>query len=152
MTSASTTPSTITNAGPLTTTFTPPASCLADLYCDPPDNTFFFCVQGVSCGSVTSFSLNPTLLTECFPSYSLLNFANMGPLFGTPIVYSPGLICPQGYTTALQQIGPKGIYQTEVYTISTDTSLQTQLLLTVTTAVTIEDVSPGETAVACCPR
>jgi hypothetical protein len=173
MTSASTAPSTVSNVGPLTTTFTPPAACLPSTsgwYCYSSSTTWTAtCVWGLSCGSSSAtIEQTWTLLTECFPSFSLLNFATVGPLFGhlleTRIVYSPGLICPQGYTTALKQIGPKGTYWTEILTFPTEilslqtfstyTSLPNQPFVTVPTAlpVTLESVPPGETAVVCCPR
>jgi hypothetical protein len=146
MTSASTAPSTITNFGPLTTTFTPPASCMPSntgLYCYTG-----YCAWGFSCGTASAVSAESwILLTECLPSYSLLNYATVvRGILETTIVYSPGLICPQGYTTVLQQIGTKGTYWTNLWTQS-----QPYSTLSINAPINLE-VSPGETAVVCCPR
>jgi len=76
------------NAGPLTTIFNPPASCL---------NTFTSAAGAVSTTSYSLFmghwgAYNPAV-SACYPR-SVSNFQFAGDYY-----WSPG-VCPQGYTTA----------------------------------------------------
>ena len=105
------------NLGPLTTTFTPAPSCSVNIYrADDPSIAW----QGQECSSG-----NPNDATQCWPTATVS--APQPPFFGWGF-YSPGLICPQGYTVACTTASnPAGAF-----------SFQFPLL-------------PSETAVGCCP-
>lgn len=138
--------------GPLTTTFTRPSDCSSLLWYDYTDGWYGHPANTLQCrlekystsGSVTSSVFKRAILAEsCFPSgfASYMNqWTSWDPLappspYGPVHFYSPGLICPAGYTTAcavarqtdlpLPPGAPSGIWSL---------------------------LSPGETAIGCCPR
>lgn len=74
---------------PLTTTFTPPAWCLDNIYAAQSDGTTFFGL-GTPCGNLND-SCFPSQVTQAAPA-SLFDLQ--------PFLYSPGISCPSGYTTA----------------------------------------------------
>lgn len=97
-----------TNLGPLTTAFTPPSHCAADLY-------YAFALQstltatafrGFDCSNATDGRL--TVDKPCYPGSTVASFLVGGGY------YSPGLVCPLGYTTACSSTvglrGPKDFF------------------------------------------
>ncbi|KAF2230414.1 hypothetical protein EV356DRAFT_344720 [Viridothelium virens] len=84
-----------TNLGPLTTTFTPPASCSPILWWDYQGDVHAYSAQACFEEGIVNDSL-------CWPSRAneTRNFESfLSPLQGYG-VYSPGYICPIGYTSA----------------------------------------------------
>jgi hypothetical protein len=80
---------------------------ITGLNCYVTNSTYIaYCAWGLSCGSARTTGEQIWTLLTMLASYSLLNVVTvaslLGPLLETPIVYSPGLIYPQGYTTAMQ--------------------------------------------------
>jgi hypothetical protein len=128
MTAAITTSSTSTRLliGPLTTTYTAPPQC--SKFALNERDPFAYAAQGCSSGTVMDTS-------SCWPP--ALGSAPSPPYYGWGF-YSPGLICPSGYTsacaTALEETGSPP----NTLTFSQEFSFQFPLI-------------PGETAVGCCP-
>ncbi|AEO65597.1 d99e07fe-2df0-492e-9305-e01d445d4ce0 [Thermothielavioides terrestris] len=110
--------------GPLTTTWTMPDSCTVHvLDCATCSEGF----RGQTC-IVSDGSVEPVDYTGCWPPIT-----DHAPLPRTPFLgwgfYSPGLVCPAGYTTACSA----------EYGKRAEWDIQFTLL-------------PGETAVGCCPE
>ncbi|GKU07745.1 hypothetical protein FLAG1_10639 [Fusarium langsethiae] len=136
----------LTNLGPLTTTYEPPASCTAATtdhiyYANASDfNTQY---GPVSCG--------PEKMSDCYPSgsdYDKINSQNLKN-GGHPAIdyFSPGVVCPKGWTTAgvfaQGDEGTKGGIFTQGPSIPDD-------------QLGPEDIwggilEPGETVALCCP-
>jgi hypothetical protein len=160
MTSTFSTPSTIANAGPLKTIFTTPASCLyvtnSLQFSSEAGTSPQSCFRGLSCGSISATDSNSwSQLTECLLSNVLLNSASAGnpsDLVLNTILYSPGLLCPRGYTSVLQQTGSTLITQTGFILVYNTSPLMAFAMETLTTQVSLEAVAPGETTVASCQR
>ena len=90
--------------GPLTTTFTAPSSCSTAVQSCSTCNVAW---QGQQC--YASSSAGSTIYgvednTGCWPSTSSFAGTKTPPLHGWGF-YSPGLICPTGYTTACYATG-----------------------------------------------
>ena len=87
--------------GPLTTTFTPPASCapMMSHFFGSASNNAMTLAQTCSDENGSPNIDNPS----CWPIASQ-SPSNPVPLFGYG-VYSPGYVCPSGYTTACFQSG-----------------------------------------------
>jgi hypothetical protein len=136
---------TFTNYGPLTTTFTPPASCQSE-------------EKYVQIASIYSAHLGEWLadcsLTygDCLPSGTVTtapppsNTDSPLAAFEVPF-FSPGLQCPLDWTTvgtawrAGDRITTSGVFEAEAHTIY---RWPVDVLPSI--------LSQGETAVLCCPR
>ncbi|KAM5346246.1 hypothetical protein ACJ41O_009251 [Fusarium nematophilum] len=144
--------SAITNFGPLTTTYTAPSSCAT-----PGDYVYFApsripeMVQGFpSCGVPT--------LGDCIPSGDdydeLLStlYETWGP--GFHHYYSPGLYCPDGWTTAATMVQESGEdaeitgFMTEVHG---DPRLTTVPAFMEPSDIYKAVLGPDETLAICCP-
>ncbi|KAG8672627.1 hypothetical protein FPOAC2_06023 [Fusarium poae] len=135
-----------TNLGPLTTTYEPPASCTTATtdhiyYANASDFTSQY--GPVSCG--------PEKMGECYPSgsdHDKISSQNLK-IGGHPTVdyFSPGVICPKGWTTA-------GIFAPD--NEATKGGVFTKVSGTLDDRLGPEDVwggilEPGETLALCCP-
>ena len=117
--------------GPLTTTFTPPSSC-ANIYLQTDPGSPNAYSQAVSCISdyaTTDMSCWPPAPS---PAWSSVYEYDIG------FLYSPGLICPRGYSFACSATGASSGKSSPV-TKSSGFGFQ-------------EPPVPGETAAGCCPR
>ena len=92
------------NFGPLTTTFTPPASCSGN-----PSGVVWASSDGVPTGSQCDHSVGPATYFSCLPSASALlsiesqaiQRVSSGLTAAAVFRYhSPGLYCPSGYSVA----------------------------------------------------
>ena len=110
--------------GPLTTTYTAPEICSIYAYA----GTYAFQAQGCRQGA-------PADTSSCWPSASVT--APSPPYWGWGF-YSPGLACPNGYTSACTAAA---LADGSPSPITSGTSFKFQFPLL-----------PGETAVGCCPR
>ncbi|KAF2175293.1 hypothetical protein K469DRAFT_508232, partial [Zopfia rhizophila CBS 207.26] len=123
------------NLGPLTTTFTPPPHCSRAAIACPTCNKAW---RGQSCYSSASNSKGAMDDTGCWPRAT--NYPHSAPLAGLGF-YSPGLMCPSGYTSACA------------------TASQTALDAPTTTIGALGPIKggfqypllAGEAAVGCCP-
>ena len=116
--------------GPLTTTFTPPTACSTPVFRFPPgvlQASFQSASQAQTCSSSPGFQLLIDA-TTCWPNHVSLPQSSIS-LHGAGY-YSPGLICPVGYSTACTATGTGG------------SNFEYQFPLSV----------GDETAVGCCPR
>lgn len=140
----------VINIGPLTTTFTAPASCTTEfkIAVAPTDSP--------SLEYQDDCSYEPP--SDCHPHGSVINslVSSIGatPTLGVILYQSPGLFCPSGWSTAGAA--------TKVNPTSTSTSGAFNLTNVVPTGVPaffqpaldsfMSALDPGETAIACCPR
>jgi hypothetical protein len=114
--------------GPLTTTFTPAASCTAgQLACSTCNYAWGAqrCYSSTS-GIVTIDGVEDD--TECWPQTNAGLPEPTMPLWGWGF-YSPGVICPTGYTSACSAIAGSALTWTPEWSLIA-----------------------GETAIGCCPR
>ncbi|KAI9712297.1 MAG: hypothetical protein M1820_001510 [Bogoriella megaspora] len=94
----------------LTTTFTPPATCLQPTYTLSPigkDSTRYSQYSLFGTSSITVFERG--IVTECYPPGPALatSLSTDGiDVYTAALTYSPGLMCPAGYYTAEQQTIP----------------------------------------------
>lgn len=142
-----------TELGPLTTTFVPPPDCSSILWYTSYTDWHGLQAHNFQCGyktyttsgtggsTVTSIMYKLSSLREiCFPSgfASYMNrpaSLDVAPGTGLLHFFSPGLVCPAGFTTACAIVK-----QTDVPLPPGDPVGVWSLL------------RPGETAVGCCPR
>jgi hypothetical protein len=130
MLATTTTPSRSALLGPLTAVFTPPPACtVAVMNC----NTCNIGWLAQTCYSSNSAQQNASDEPSCWPSQTSTRH---GTLAGYGF-YSPGLVCPSGYTTACAAAGTA---KTAVPGLAGGTVFPFQYSL-----------FPGETAVGCCP-
>ena len=130
MSATTTAPSRSALLGPLTTVFTPPPACtVAVMNC----NTCNIGWLAQTCYSSNSAQQNASGEPSCWPSQTSTRH---GTLAGYGF-YSPGLVCPSGYTTACAAAGTA---KTAVPGLAGGTVFPFQYSL-----------FPGETAVGCCP-
>lgn len=109
-----------TNLGPLTTTFTPPPACTINV---AGCATCAVAYQGQECLT----SIGAADATTCWPPTSA-GASSVSPPFLGRGFYSPGLICPSGYTSACSATaGGSSAWPVEY------------------------PLNYGETAVGCCP-
>lgn len=153
------------NIGPLTTIFTPPSSCSSlfgspTYHWDSAASSVYDAVvfQGVTCSSIeTEIFTQPLQTGSSVLTQVVRPFLNLDPncwplsimpdnvdggygAYSAPGFYSPGAICPSGYTTACSAIIPS----------ATGTAISN-----VTSAANFNfmwSLLPDETAVGCCPR
>lgn len=112
--------------GPLTTTFTPPAACSQLVaQCSTCNSAF----QAQECHSSSNEVFTIQDDKSCWPPLSgLATVFSFGPTLGGYGFFSPGLVCPHGYTSACSATGGG----------HSDWGVEYSLV-------------PGETAVGCCP-
>lgn len=143
------------NGGPLTTTFTAPASCSTAYETMVGDNTAPYALQfGSECDWVPK--------PECDPNRDLVESLGQAILTGSPnqdsnVVYnSPGVVCPAGWSTAGQviKVNPTSTIASGAFNFSDSVPTAEpffgyfQPVLDVLQAA----LDPGETAAVCCPR
>ena len=116
--------------GPLTTTFTPPSHCSEVGLGRFADGYGVLSAWVAMVGVVSSGNNFPTNDDRCWPSATRISSQDAQG-WG---IYSPGLICPAGYTTAC----------TSAPAISNWRSSEGFEFMS--------PVLPGETAAGCCPR
>lgn len=162
------------NAGPLTTTFTAPASCTGRMGLIPRDTIF----ETINAFRVDESCTGPAPgLSDCWPSGSVVDqdFSTRWP----PAVYyhSPASLCPAGWTTVGSVVKNEDGHLATSWDFGTQSSrfvsyreaarTRTYSTTTSTTnAVMLFNhdpwiywharwaaaLSPGETGIACCPR
>ena len=147
------------NNGPLTTTFTAPASCstayetmIGDA--ETPTAIEWLALAGPTCGYIAP--------ADCNPSGSVIQSIDSSALGANPtadqiIVYhSPGLICPSGWVTvgAAAKINPTSTSISGVFNISVSLPTVNSPIVTFLPEldVVLAALDPGETAALCCPR
>ena len=91
-----------TSAFPLTTTFTPPAACLAPTYTLAPAGLDWHDVVYVANASSFVYDITRAVDSSCYPP----NFAHLAT---GSIAYSPG-VCPQAYTTGVTSVSADVTY------------------------------------------
>jgi len=144
----------LTNNGPLTTTFTAPASC----------STAYETMLGAA--------TDPTFIqwaaqcewlppTDCNPSGSVIRSIDSSadgsnPTAGMIIVYhSPGLVCPSGWATvgAAAKLNPTSTSISGAFNLSDAIPTGSDLdFVEPELDIFLAALDPGETAVVCCPR
>lgn len=128
--------STRRSLGPLTTTFTPPDECL--VFGVNGDNTTIYGLENAQlCSSSWNYNASscwPTVAPSVWASLSSSIYKNSGlHAFNGLGFYSPGLLCPQGYTQACTALGNGPL--------ASGSSFPFQQF----------PPAPGETAIGCCP-
>ena len=120
--------------GPLTTTFTPPAECLTlGAFGTGSGAVSFYRAEGCSNSRLIDATTCWPPASSSLPPSVLNTDANLNGLG----IYSPGLACPSGYTTACkEQLDSRGSDVPPANASST--RFQFPLI-------------PNETAVGCCP-
>ena len=126
---------TLSNMGPMTTTFTPPISCgTISLDAEITLTSGVLQVEGVYGGVCAPNTIGanpgPQYNNNCYPT-SLLSAYDTA-IMQMPM-YSPGLVCPKGYTTAC-----------------TMTHGQTESMM-INGRFGIVSMKPDETLAQCCP-
>lgn len=152
-----------TNQGPLTTTYTAPASCfteasrvqLATQWSDTDSNmTSLLPYQGI-CKTATTVAT----WGDCLPSgknidseYATIDTNN--PAAGSTVdYYSPGLICPSGYTTAGVAANDAGTITSSGKAFVPTTTVDNRFWgNNPVPNVLLQALDQGETAILCCPR
>jgi len=117
--------------GPLTTTFTPAPACFTPVVeCAPPSCDVGW--QAQTCYSSSSDIASVEDNSDCWPPRSgSVTLSTHNPTLNGWGFYSPGLVCPSGYTSACTATGGG----------SWGWPVQFSLF-----------VNPEETAIGCCPR
>lgn len=145
---------TIFNLGPLTSTFTAPASCATE------HGTWLVPASGP-----TSF-WNPVEckffpVNDCYPSSAAMKShvpTGVEPTPGMAYLpyYSPGLVCPSGWETVgvAEKLSPSSTSMSGMFSqeISLPTSGVVGFVNNPNPNVLMAALDPGETAVVCCPR
>lgn len=148
---------TLVNAGPLTTTFTPPPGCTR------PPNHGILLIHGNNTGHwAASCETTPVkAVSQCIPSES--SWVNAPPAAAvttnyTPqyelMYYSPGLVCPSGWETKGVAVVGKDMKTTSSgRAFSTNTPWQDdEYQLLPYASYFVDNMQPMETAIFCCPR
>ncbi|KAJ3485486.1 hypothetical protein NLG97_g6804 [Lecanicillium saksenae] len=129
-----------TNLGPLTATFSGPSSCSVLDGSFTKDGGALNGALGYSCrarGNGQIFGPDPS----CFPS-SLASYINAGDQWlSTIAVYSPGNICPNGFSSACTMTRS-----------ANDRPPTTAGILQTANRAMFNILEIGETAIGCCPR
>lgn len=152
----------IFNVGPLTTTFTTPASCIHDTWLAAPAEGPKTVWYGLDCRDVT--------VNDCAPSTAALKSHLPSDAASNPAAqwipyYSPGVVCPSGYQTVgvAVKVNPTSTSMSGMFTrpssgddsedepTSGDISGRGPMFNSGNN-VLMDALDPGETAVMCCPR
>ncbi|KAM6534097.1 hypothetical protein FALCPG4_007035 [Fusarium falciforme] len=141
---------TITNLGPLTTTYTGPAECAtatdniqfvqADLPWIPGAWGYPSCIPGDYGKCIPSGDAYDKLAKEHAYTWQQGFFP----------YYSPGLVCPKGWTTAGEYAKSKGTPTEGMLTVQPENSM-TQPQMLALTSVWTSVLEDSETLVYCCP-
>lgn len=137
----------LSNLGPLTTTFTPPPSCLQSNVA-----TAFAPASSESPIGHVNCEVAPS---RCLPSQSQLPTETAPPYSPEIVYFSPGLVCPAGWKTVGSAVYPtsratggfpdvSGGFKSAAEAHSSGGLSDANLLA--------EAMGPGETAIECCPR
>lgn len=143
----------LSNIGPLTTTFSAPASCSTNYIGLGVASIPTEIVWMITCPFVPPADCNPTGSVI----QSIFTIGEGGnPTAGNILVYhSPGLVCPAGWETvgAAAKPNPTSTSISGAFNLSTAFPAGGGGSFFVPAAdVLIEVLEPGETAVLCCPR
>ncbi|TFB06535.1 hypothetical protein CCMA1212_000555 [Trichoderma ghanense] len=104
--------------GPLTTTWTMPASCSVYM---PPCSTCDQGFRGQSCNAISGGQVQDN--TACWPPVTKGVASPTWPFVGWGF-YSPGLACPAGYTTACTAVyGQRPEWDTQFTLVSSETAV-----------------------------
>lgn len=116
-----------TNVGPLTTTFTPPQDCSTPRVFDIIVPGLTLLIRGGEVYSNGDFNF----ASSCFPPIT----TEIGSPIGATVlqVYSPGSICPFGYTSACLIVSPGASIESAG------------------TVLAWSAIASGDTVTACCP-
>ena len=117
--------------GPLTTTFAHPSECWNWGIEDYTASLQQGCTSSSLIDTIDCWPPIPESIVEARSILSSEHFYGLG-------FYSPGFVCPTGYTSACTQIQPPS---GELPSIEVDVSFDFQYPL-----------EPGETAIGCCPK
>ncbi|KAF5235735.1 hypothetical protein FANTH_11615 [Fusarium anthophilum] len=147
------------NNGPLTTTYTPPASCITAT----TDQIFFAHPDSITIGYGAP-TCETTSMGKCLPSDSSgSNYDKLSSYLndhgGEDIIdyYSPGIACPEGWTTAgilahgnqTGSVEKRGVFrQTRIAPPGVSFINPTMLV----ERVWLDALTPSETLAYCCPR
>lgn len=148
----------LTNLGPLTTTFTAPASCSTayQTLLAPVDYPAFFIQWAADCNYLPP--------ADCHPYGDVFNSMGSSARGGNPtannyIPYqSPGLFCPSNWATvgAATKLNPSSSSTSGVFDVwgatPTNTIKHPRSFFQPGLDVFLSALDPGETAIACCPR
>jgi hypothetical protein len=146
------------NGGPLTTTWTAPASCATTPH-------VYLALSILPNDAYWAESCSTLSLGDCYPSGSvfdeILQTRAGTPLQGKAIEYfSPGYICPDKWVTvgvaakdAAGSVSTTGAFN-PLATLTTSVTALTELAMGMNPLVNMltEAIGPLETAVLCCPR
>ncbi|KAK1762743.1 hypothetical protein QBC33DRAFT_599929 [Phialemonium atrogriseum] len=151
----------IFNVGPLTTTFTTPASCIHDTWLAAPAEGPKTVWYALDCRDVT--------VNDCAPSTAALKSHIPSDVASNPAAhwipyYSPGVVCPSGYQTVgvAVKVNPTSTSMSGMFTRPTsgddseDEPTSGDIsghgpMFNPGTNVLMDALDPGETAVMCCP-
>lgn len=146
------------NVGPMTTVWTPPASCATpspQLYIAYNDSGLVWPQWAQKCETRNYGDCYPSgkaIDTAWSSAFSASNLANAGTIY----YFSPASACPQGYTTAgvaakngAGDVSSSGAY---VPPVVTDPWYRDMLSSNPPNNVLMEALGDGETAVVCCPE
>ncbi|GKU06501.1 hypothetical protein FLAG1_04351 [Fusarium langsethiae] len=144
---------TITNFGPLTTTYTPSPSCTT-----VTTDHLLYAVENVTGPYQGSPRCEHNLVGDCIPegsSYDLLASKLVGPWeLGFFNYHSPGIYCPKGWTTAaVLGHGDKSGSQLRsgAFTITRTPSTLTRPSILQPDEIWLSLLEPSETLAFCCP-
>lgn len=151
----------VANLGPLTTTWTAPASCATDtggwyLTALDPDSDRAFVGAKLSCES----DGKSVTVDDCYPSNQVAAqqwSTQSGGLFNQ--YFSPGLHCPSGWTTAGTVVkassgltGASGVFTKSSNSTTRDPYSDWPVAFLDATRVYEGILEPSETLAWCCPR
>ncbi|KAF5689865.1 hypothetical protein FDENT_4179 [Fusarium denticulatum] len=146
----------LTNSGPLTTTYKPPASCITAT----TDQIFFAHPDSITIGYGAP-TCGTTLMGKCLPSGSnydkLFSYLNVHGGEVTIDYYSPGIACPEGWTTAGTLAYGNETGSVEKSGVFTQTTSARPGVSVINPTMLVERVwlnalTPSETLAYCCPR
>lgn len=143
---------TITNLGPLTTTYTAPTECAT-----ATENIHFVNAKTPFVPAAWGYpSCVPGDYGKCIPSgdaYDKLAKEHASTLQQDFLpYYSPGLVCPKGWTTAGEYAKDKGPPTEGMMLTTRPSNTITQPLLLALTKIWTTVLEDSETLVFCCPR
>ncbi|KAF5703232.1 hypothetical protein FGLOB1_9168 [Fusarium globosum] len=145
----------LTNHGPLTTTYTPPASCTT-----VTTDQILFAHPDFITVSYAAPTCEATSMGKCLPSGSdydkVVSYYNNYGGQGTIDYYSPGIFCPKGWTTAgtlahgnkTGSVERSGVFTETTSTLPGVTVIDPNMPLE---QVWLNALGPSETLAYCCP-
>ncbi|KAF5519212.1 hypothetical protein CGCA056_v009453 [Colletotrichum aenigma] len=146
------------NVGPMSTVWTPPASCATpspQLYIAYNDSDLVWPQWAQKCETRNYGDCYPSgkaIDTAWSSAFSASNLANAGTIY----YFSPASACPQGYTTAgvAAKNGARDVSSSGAFVppVVTDPWYRDMLSSNPPNNVLMEALGDGETAVVCCPE